>query len=170
MGYALDDAVLKESGDVARSRRLRAFERIHHLLRLELIGQLAIAFIVAGSSAAHHNLLVLIGEVVVGHFAKEELLTLVLDFHCQTAEPLVGVIHRQRLTFLPLIPMAHQNERERHPYTIIRYTLQEQAVGLVIVELRNLQVRGLPILGLVVQGFDGDFPFDLIQTISPSPE
>ena len=94
VGYALDDTVLKKSGNVARSRGLRALEWIHHLLRLELVRQLSIAVIKTSSPAAYHKLLVLVGKVVVGHFAEKELLRLILDFHHYAAESLIYLIHR----------------------------------------------------------------------------
>ena len=81
------------------------------MLRLELIRQLAVTFIISSSTTAGHKLLVLVCKIVEGHLAEEELLALVLDFHRQTTQAFVGVIHCQRLVLLPPIPMAHQDER-----------------------------------------------------------
>ena len=102
--------VCHQTLNTTRSRRLRTAEAIHELLRLELIGQLPEALIIAGGAATLHELLVLVGEIVESHFAKEELLALVLNLHCQSAQTLISVVHRQAARLLPLIPMTHQNE------------------------------------------------------------
>ena len=132
--------VVAESGDSTRSGLLRASEHVHELLGLEFIGQFAETFFVATCAATLYKLLVLVGKVVERHLTKEELLTLVLDFHCQAAEPLVGVIHRQRFGLLPLVPMAHQNEGQRNSDAVVRDSLQKRAVRFIAVELSNLQM------------------------------
>ena len=152
--HILNNPVFLETLDRTCCRCIAAAETVHELLRLKLVREFSIALVVAGCPAAHHELLVLIGEVVVGHLAEEEVLALVLDFHRQAAEPFVGVIHRQRLRLLPFIPVAHQNERKRHTDTIIRYAFQEQAVGLVVIEVSNLQMTRLPVEGLVIEGLE----------------
>lgn len=70
--------VCHQTLNATRSRRLRTAEAIHELLRLELVGQLPEALIIAGGAAALYKLLVLVGKIVERHFAKEELLALVL--------------------------------------------------------------------------------------------
>ena len=137
--HTLYDAVFLESVESPCGSRLGTAETVHELLGLELVGQLAETLIVTGGTAAYHKLLVLVGEVVESHLTEEELLALILDLHRQATKPFVGVIHRQRLTFLPLVPMAHQDEGQRNADAVVRNTLQQGAVCLVAVELGNVQ-------------------------------
>ena len=73
--------VFLKADDGTRSSLLGAAKHIYELLRLELVGQLAEAFTIAGAAFPDNELLVLVGVVVEGHFAKEELLALVLNLH-----------------------------------------------------------------------------------------
>ena len=137
--HYLDDAFTHEAVDGLPCRWLRDIEAFGELLRLELVGQLAEALLIAGAAFPDNELLVLIGEVIVCHLDEEELLAAILNLHSQTAQPAVPVVHRQRLRPLPLIPMAHQDKRQRDAYAVVRDTLQKRAVGLVPIEIRYLR-------------------------------
>ena len=110
--HLLNHLFILKADDGSRCCRFRTAEAVHKLLRLELLGQLTETLIITGGTASRHELLVLVSEIVECHLAEEELLALVLDFHCQTAQTAVSVIHRQRLRLLPLVPMAHQDKRQ----------------------------------------------------------
>ena len=121
-------------------RCLRYPKHLHKLLRLELVRQLAEAVVIAGRSATLYEPLVLVGEVVVSHFSEEEMLAFILHLHSKPAESPVPVVHRQRMVFLPLFPMTHQDKRQRDSYAVIWNTFQKHSFGLVVIELRNLHV------------------------------
>ena len=118
--HILDNTLAEKALDGFRCRRLRNAEAFHELLCLELVGQLAKTLLVAGAAATYHELLVLVGEIVERHLTEEELLAFVLDFHRQTAKPFVIIIHRQCAVLLPLVPVSHQDKRQRDADTIIR--------------------------------------------------
>ena len=121
--HHLYQSVVAKTGDGTRSGLLRYTEHLHKLLRLEFLGQLAETLAVAGAALTYHKLLVLIGKVVKCHLAEKELLRLILDLHHYPTETLVYLVHRKRVVLLPLIPMAHQDERQRDADAIIRNTL-----------------------------------------------
>ena len=108
--HLLHHLFILKTDDGSRCCRLRTAETVHELLRLELVGQLAEALTIASSTFPHHKFLVLVGKVVVGHLAEEELLAFVLYLHCQSAETLIPVIHRQTSSLLPLLPVKHQDK------------------------------------------------------------
>ena len=148
-------------------RCTRTPEALHELFRVKLLRQLPEALVVAGGAAALHKLLVLVGEVVKGHLAEEELLAAILDVHRQAAEPLVRLVHRQRPGTLPLLPVAHQDEGQRNAYPIIGYALKQRPVGLVAVKLRYLHPCRLPVVGLVVQRLYRDLALHPVQAVGP---
>ena len=120
--------------------RLRTSKHLHKLLRFEFLRQLSETFIIAGGATTLYKLLILISKIVVSHLTEIELLALVLDLHRQAAKPAVSVIHCQRLMLLPFLPMAHQNKGQRDADAVVRHTLQQGTVCLVVVELSNLHV------------------------------
>ena len=138
--HLLNDAFTNETINGFPCRRLGGAKTLHELLRLEFVGQLAEALIIAGAASPDNKLLVLIGEVVECHFAEEKLLAAVLDVHCQATQAAVLVIHRQRAILLPLIPMAHQDKGQRDADAVVRNTLQQRAVCLVTIKLGYLHV------------------------------
>ena len=72
--HPFNQLILLEPCDSSLGSRLRDTETIHELLGLKFIGQFAETFFVATCAATLYELLVLVGEVVERHFAKEELL------------------------------------------------------------------------------------------------
>ena len=85
------------------------------------------------------ELLTLVFKVVLRHLTEEELLAAVLDVHRQAAETSVGVVDAEGLLFLPLVPVAHQDEGQADADAVVRDTLQQGTVGLVLVELGDFE-------------------------------
>ena len=66
--------------------------------------------------------------------------------------------------------MPHQDEGQRDTDAVVRYALQQRAVCLVAVELGDFEVCRLPVVGLVVQRFDGYLSLHLVEPVCPGAQ
>ena len=78
-----------------------------------------------------------------------------LDIHGQTAQVQVGVVESEGVVLLPLIPMAHHNERYAYGDAIVGYTLKQQFVGFRLVLLGFFHVLLGPFVGAFYQFANG---------------